>query len=75
MFISAQAAFPFGHGLAFTTFEYSAAQEVPGCAAAACVSVVVKNVGKLPGQELVQDSELIPSLALSKVNIVNMILI
>jgi len=48
-----KAAFPFGHGLAFTTFKYGDAHRVE-CSAALCVAVNVTNVGEHPGEEVVQ---------------------
>ena len=50
-----KAAFPFGHGLTFTSFEFSDPQQIrEGCQAAACVLVTVKNIGQAPGEEVVQ---------------------
>ncbi|CAK9029157.1 unnamed protein product [Durusdinium trenchii] len=52
---SFKAAFPFGHGLTYTTFEFSGAQQTrEGCQAAACVEVTVTNSGKTAGEEVVQ---------------------
>eukprot|EP00931_Biecheleriopsis_adriatica_P067372 TRINITY_DN41523_c0_g1_i1.p1 TRINITY_DN41523_c0_g1~~TRINITY_DN41523_c0_g1_i1.p1 ORF type:complete len:694 (-),score=118.80 TRINITY_DN41523_c0_g1_i1:122-2182(-) len=48
-----KAAFPFGHGLTYTTFEYGAL-ELSSCIAAACVKLTVQNVGSRQGQEVVQ---------------------
>ncbi len=48
--------FPFGHGLSYTTFEYSDLQ-VPGTAAKGqpvTVQVTVKNTGERAGKEVVQ---------------------
>jgi len=41
--------FPFGHGLSYTTFDYSQLK----CAQLLC-TFVVKNTGKVPGQEVPQ---------------------
>eukprot|EP00435_Cladocopium_sp_Y103_P010720 s57_g2.t2 len=50
-----KAAFPFGHGLTYTTFEFSDAQQThAGCEAAACVAVTVRNTGQVAGEEVVQ---------------------
>ncbi|CAE7246267.1 bglB [Symbiodinium sp. CCMP2456] len=50
-----RAAFPFGHGLTFTSFEYSGPHRLDkDCGAAVCVAVLVKNVGQRSGEELVQ---------------------
>ncbi|OLP98991.1 Thermostable beta-glucosidase B [Symbiodinium microadriaticum] len=50
-----RAAFPFGHGLAFTSFEYSGPHRLhKDCGVAVCVAVLVKNVGQRSGEELVQ---------------------
>merc|ERR1740138_2012114 len=54
-----KAAFPFGHGLTFTTFEYANPVAVP-CGgqtaghAVACIQVRVRNAGESPGQDVVQ---------------------
>merc|ERR1712032_950812 len=47
------AAFPFGHGLTYTTFEYGKASTYK-CADAACVRVSIRNSGKLTGETTVQ---------------------
>jgi len=50
-----KAAFPFGHGLTYTTFEFSDAQQTHAeCEAAACVAVTVRNTGQVAGEEVVQ---------------------
>eukprot|EP00439_Symbiodinium_sp_Y106_P018845 s5614_g2.t1 len=50
-----RAAFPFGHGLTFTSFEYSGPHRLDkDCGTAVCVTVLVKNVGQRSGEELVQ---------------------
>jgi len=48
--------FPFGHGLSYTTFEYTKLQLPKTAAAGELVTVqaTVKNVGKMAGQEVVQ---------------------
>ncbi len=48
--------FPFGHGLSYTTFEYSdlTTPEVVKRGETVKVSVKVKNAGKVAGQEVVQ---------------------
>ena len=54
--IGAQVAFPFGHGLSYTRFEYSDLQATPaeGDAGAFEVAVTVRNVGTRPGAETAQ---------------------
>jgi len=51
-----KAAFPFGHGLSYTTFEYATPETSTGgtCAGAACVSIKVRNNGARVGVETVQ---------------------
>jgi beta-glucosidase-like glycosyl hydrolase len=47
----------FGHGLSYTTFEYSGLEVTPGQigpAGAAIVKVTVKNTGQIAGDEVVQ---------------------
>eukprot|EP00930_Biecheleria_cincta_P025214 TRINITY_DN17972_c0_g1_i1.p1 TRINITY_DN17972_c0_g1~~TRINITY_DN17972_c0_g1_i1.p1 ORF type:complete len:798 (+),score=162.34 TRINITY_DN17972_c0_g1_i1:157-2550(+) len=49
-----KAAFPFGHGLTYTTFEFVTASEVSCDGALLCVEVMVRNTGGRPGTSLVQ---------------------
>jgi len=53
-----QVAFPFGHGLSYTTFSYTWDQKptTTGCAAdqKVCLSVIVKNSGSRVGHTVVQ---------------------
>jgi len=46
--------FPFGHGLSYTTFEYSNLRIIPGTDGGIRVTLDVKNTGKAPGAEVVQ---------------------
>ena len=49
--------FPFGHGLSYTTFEYtscSVSKDTIGDRDSVTVTVTVKNTGKLDGKEIVQ---------------------
>jgi beta-glucosidase len=57
LYTSKDPLFPFGHGLSYTTFEYSAVKVAPaqiGPNGRAEVSVTVTNTGKLAGDEVVQ---------------------
>jgi beta-glucosidase len=57
LFTSKAPLFPFGHGLSYTSFEYSNLKVTPeriGTAGRAEVSVTVTNTGKLAGDEVVQ---------------------
>src|SRR6266850_596489 len=57
LFTSKEPLFPFGHGLSFTTFEYSNLSVSPaqiGPVGQAKVSVKVTNTGKRAGDEIVQ---------------------
>jgi beta-glucosidase len=57
LFTSKEPLFPFGHGLNYTTFEYSGLQISPGkvgISGQAKVSVSVTNTGKRAGDEIVQ---------------------
>jgi beta-glucosidase len=57
LFTSKEPLFPFGHGLSYTTFEYSNLKVAPaqiGPAGRAEVSVTVKNTGQRAGDEIVQ---------------------
>eukprot|EP00406_Dinophysis_acuminata_P081807 CAMPEP_0179246514 /NCGR_PEP_ID=MMETSP0797-20121207/19134_1 /TAXON_ID=47934 /ORGANISM="Dinophysis acuminata, Strain DAEP01" /LENGTH=900 /DNA_ID=CAMNT_0020954107 /DNA_START=1 /DNA_END=2703 /DNA_ORIENTATION=+ len=49
-------AFPFGHGLSYTEFDYGVPKQLPKerCEAFVCVKVAVLNRGKVPGAEVVQ---------------------
>ena len=48
--------FPFGHGLSYTTFEYSNLRAIPpkGESSVAAFEVAVKNSGNVSGKEIVQ---------------------
>ncbi|HEX5085114.1 MAG TPA: glycoside hydrolase family 3 N-terminal domain-containing protein [Blastocatellia bacterium] len=57
LFTSKEPLFPFGHGLSYTTFEYSTPNVTPaqiGPSGRAEVSVTVRNTGKRAGDEVVQ---------------------
>lgn len=57
LFTSKEPLFPFGHGLSYTTFSYSApalAQARIGPAGQTTVSVTVTNTGRVRGDEVVQ---------------------
>jgi len=57
LFTSKEPLFPFGHGLSYTTFEYSNVKVAPekiGPAGRATASVTVTNTGKVAGDEIVQ---------------------
>ncbi|HEU0185901.1 MAG TPA: glycoside hydrolase family 3 N-terminal domain-containing protein [Blastocatellia bacterium] len=57
LFVSKDPLFPFGHGLSYTTFEYSNLKVTPaqiGPSGRAEVSVTVTNAGKRAGDEVVQ---------------------
>jgi beta-xylosidase len=57
LFASKDPLFPFGHGLSYTTFEYSNLKVTPaqiGASGRAEVSVTVTNTGKRSGDEVVQ---------------------
>ncbi|MDQ3802911.1 MAG: glycoside hydrolase family 3 C-terminal domain-containing protein [Acidobacteriota bacterium] len=57
LFTSKAPLFPFGHGLSYTTFEYSGLKVSPekiGPAGQAVVSVTVANTGRRAGDEVVQ---------------------
>jgi beta-glucosidase len=57
LFASREPLFPFGHGLSYTTFEYSNLAVTPaqiGLGAEASVSVTVSNTGPVAGDEVVQ---------------------
>mmetsp|Transcript_118176 Transcript_118176/g.346170 ORF Transcript_118176/g.346170 Transcript_118176/m.346170 type:complete len:941 (-) Transcript_118176:126-2948(-) len=48
-------AFPFGHGLSYTTFELGVPSIVKDdCSAKVCASLTVTNTGERPGREVVQ---------------------
>jgi len=53
---SGMAAFPFGYGLSYTTFEYSAlaVEPISGADSAAMVRFTVSNTGRVPGTEVPQ---------------------
>jgi beta-glucosidase len=46
--------FPFGHGLSYTEFAYDGLRVAPGAGDALQVELTIKNVGKRPGEEVVQ---------------------
>eukprot|EP00931_Biecheleriopsis_adriatica_P055372 TRINITY_DN32727_c0_g1_i1.p1 TRINITY_DN32727_c0_g1~~TRINITY_DN32727_c0_g1_i1.p1 ORF type:complete len:723 (+),score=145.21 TRINITY_DN32727_c0_g1_i1:127-2295(+) len=48
-----RAAFPFGHGLSYTTFAYSEVEAVK-CGKEVCFSLVVTNTGSVPGKAVPQ---------------------
>ncbi|HWT01367.1 MAG TPA: glycoside hydrolase family 3 N-terminal domain-containing protein [Pyrinomonadaceae bacterium] len=57
LFTSKEPLFPFGHGLSYTTFEYSTPTVTPariGPSGRAEVSVTVRNTGRRAGDEVVQ---------------------
>ncbi len=57
LFTSKEPLFPFGHGLSYTTFEYTAPTVTPariGPSGSAQVSVTVRNTGRRAGDEVVQ---------------------
>lgn len=57
LFTSKEPLFPFGHGLSYTTFEYSTPTVTPasiGPSGRAEVSVTIKNTGQRAGDEVVQ---------------------
>ena len=49
-----EVAYPFGHGLSYTTFEYGEATAVVNAAGDVDVHVAVGNVGPVAGREIVQ---------------------
>lgn len=52
---SIRAAFPFGHGLAYTRFELSKPIVMTaGCHAIICIRIMISNVGERPGTEVAQ---------------------
>jgi beta-glucosidase len=57
LYTSKEPLFPFGHGLSYTSFEYSAPTVTPariGPSGRAEVSVTVRNTGRRAGDEVVQ---------------------
>jgi beta-glucosidase len=48
-----KAAFPFGHGLTYTKFQYGKPRAV-GCSRNLCISVDVQNVGQVAAKEVAQ---------------------
>lgn len=47
------AAFPFGHGLSYTTFDYGAAS-AGGCSGELCVKLTITNTGSVAAKTVVQ---------------------
>lgn len=48
-------AYPFGHGLSYTTWKYSEARKMQdGCSGRACIAITVHNTGTSPGKEIAQ---------------------
>jgi len=49
-------AYPFGHGLSYTHFQFGRPRLMVGtnCSAAVCVRTMITNIGSRPGSELVQ---------------------
>jgi beta-glucosidase len=57
LYASKEPLFPFGHGLSYTTFEYSNLKVSPariGTGGRAQVTVTITNTGRRPGEEVVQ---------------------
>jgi len=48
------AAFPFGHGLSYTSFGYGSPELKAGCSAKICVGLRVSNTGSRKGREVAQ---------------------
>ena len=46
--------YPFGHGLSYTTFEYSNLKIHPGFVNDIKITVTVTNIGEMAGEEVVQ---------------------
>ncbi|WP_431278750.1 glycoside hydrolase family 3 C-terminal domain-containing protein [Leifsonia poae] len=61
----AAVSFPFGHGLSYTTFEYSGL-EVTGSADGIDVSLTVANIGDRDGREVVQAYVSVPGSAATR---------
>jgi beta-glucosidase len=53
--------FPFGYGLAYTTYAYSGLKVTPSSGGGLTVSFVVKNTGKRGGQEIAQVYAALPA--------------
>jgi beta-glucosidase len=57
LYTSKDPLFPFGHGLSYTTFEYTGLKVSPekiGAGGSASVTVTVRNTGRRAGEEVVQ---------------------
>lgn len=59
-------AYPFGHGLSYTTFAYGAATAAVGTDGDIAVTVAVTNAGRVAGREIVQVYTSLPDSAVER---------